>query len=34
MFVAAAEAAALAGAAPRIAAEVEAAAGFLREQAE
>ena len=33
MFVAAAEAAALAGAAPSIAAEVEAAAGFLREQA-
>ena len=32
MFVAAAEAAALAGAAPRIAAEVEAAAGFLREE--
>jgi glucose/mannose-6-phosphate isomerase len=33
MFVAAAEAAALAGAAPGIAAEVEAAAGILREQA-
>jgi glucose/mannose-6-phosphate isomerase len=32
MFVAAAEAAAMAGAATRIAAEVEAAAGFLREQ--
>jgi glucose/mannose-6-phosphate isomerase len=34
MFVTAAEAAALAGAAPRIAAEVETTAGFLREQAD
>ena len=33
MFVAAAEAAALAGVAPRIDAEIEAAAGFLREHA-